>query len=54
MSAFNTLTIAHRFIEERLVPGSFCIDATAGRGYDTAFLCRLTGPAGKVLAFDIQ
>ncbi len=54
MSALNTLAIAHRFIEEHLTPGGFCIDATAGRGYDTAFLCRLTGPAGKVLAFDIQ
>lgn len=35
-------------------PGNFCIDATAGKGNDTEFLCRLVGTAGQVLAFDIQ
>lgn len=50
----NTLGIAHEFLRQRIQPGSFCIDGTAGRGRDTAFLCRLTGPTGKVLAFDIQ
>ena len=54
MPALNTLGIAHRFIQEHLSPGGFCIDATAGRGYDTAFLCQIVGPAGRVLAFDIQ
>ena len=50
----NTLGLAHRFLEERVQPGDLCIDATAGRGRDTALLCRLVGEAGRVLAFDIQ
>lgn len=53
-SSFNTLTVAHRFLEEHIQPGSFCIDATAGRGNDTLLLCRLVGETGQVLAFDIQ
>ena len=31
-----------------------CVDATCGNGGDTAFLCGLTAPAGRVLAFDVQ
>lgn len=27
---------------------------TAGRGRDTAYLCELVGPCGRVIAFDIQ
>ena len=50
----NTLSMVHRFLEQSVKPGSFCIDATAGKGRDTALLCRLTGDAGRVLAFDIQ
>lgn len=50
----NTLGIAHKIIEEKVKPGDFCIDATAGRGHDTAFLCSLVGESGKVIAFDIQ
>ncbi|RPF42367.1 putative rRNA methylase [Hydrogenoanaerobacterium saccharovorans] len=50
----NTLGLAHKFIAEHVKPGGFCIDATAGRGGDTAFLCGLVGKTGKVLAFDIQ
>lgn len=53
-SSFSALTLAHRFISENVRPGDFCIDATAGRGHDTAFLCRQVGTGGKVLAFDIQ
>lgn len=53
-SSLNTLTIAHRFIREHIKPGALCIDATAGRGNDTALLCELAGEAGKVIAFDIQ
>ena len=44
----------HRFILDQVRPGSLCIDATMGNGSDTEFLCRLAGPAGRVLAFDIQ
>ncbi|MBZ4670449.1 MAG: hypothetical protein PWQ76_407 [Clostridiales bacterium] len=52
--SFSALSLAHKFISENVKPGDFCIDATAGRGNDTAFLCRLVGDSGKVLAFDIQ
>ena len=50
----NTLAMVHAFLRSHLRPGALCIDATAGRGRDTALLCRLAGPAGRVLAFDIQ
>lgn len=50
----NTLGLAHDFLRRQVKPGAVCIDATAGRGRDTALLCRLAGPVGRVLAFDIQ
>ena len=50
----NTLMIAHRFIREHVKPGALCIDATAGRGNDTALLAELAGEEGKVIALDIQ
>ena len=50
----NTLGAVHDFLGRYVQPGSFCIDATAGKGRDTALLCRLAGPTGRVLAFDIQ
>ena len=50
----NALSLAHKFIKENVKPGDFCIDATAGRGKDTAFLCSLAGETGRVVALDIQ
>lgn len=50
----NTLDVVHDFLRRQVKPGAFCIDATAGKGRDTALLCRLTGPMGRVLAFDVQ
>ena len=50
----NTLAMVHTFLKEHVRPGALCIDATAGRGRDTALLCRLAGNEGRVLAFDIQ
>lgn len=50
----NTLSMIHAFLERHVRPGAFCIDATAGKGRDTALLCRLAGPGGRVLAFDVQ
>lgn len=50
----NTLSMVHDFLKQHVRPGAFCIDATAGKGRDTALLCRLSGPSGHVLAFDIQ
>lgn len=51
---FNALTLSHKILSEHIKPGDLCIDATAGRGRDTAFLCGLVGESGKVIAFDIQ
>lgn len=50
----NALALTHRFLKEHVRPGSLCIDATAGRGRDTEFLCTLVGSTGHVLTFDIQ
>ena len=50
----NTLGVVHDFLKRFVKPGSFCIDATAGKGRDTALLCQLCGESGRVLAFDIQ
>lgn len=50
----GVLDLAHKFLREHVKPGDLCIDATAGRGFDTKLLCELTGETGKVIAFDIQ
>lgn len=44
----------HQFLKNYVSPGDICIDATAGRGMDTLFLCKLVGENGKVFSFDIQ
>ncbi|SDA19668.1 Putative rRNA methylase [Ruminococcus sp. YE71] len=53
-SQFGTVQLAHEFLAAHVKEGDLCIDCTAGRGNDTAFLCGLVGESGKVLAFDIQ
>ena len=50
----NTLGLAHQLLADHVPVGGFCVDATAGKGRDTAFLCSLVGITGRVLAFDIQ
>ena len=50
----NTLSMVHAFLNQHISPGAFCIDATAGKGRDTALLCRLAGESGHVVAFDVQ
>lgn len=50
----SAVSLTHEFLASRLAPGGFFIDATCGNGHDTAFLCRLAGPTGRVLALDIQ
>mgnify|MGYP000016635756 CR=1 FL=1 len=49
---------AVRFVQDYLAAHlphpKLCIDATCGNGGDTAFLCRLAGPEGRVVGFDIQ
>jgi hypothetical protein len=37
-----------------LSPGGLAVDLTAGRGRDTLALARAVGPAGQVVAFDLQ
>lgn len=50
----NALTLVHNTIEKYVGEGALCIDATAGRGFDTLFLKKLVGEQGRVIAFDIQ
>lgn len=52
--SINTIRLLHQSLQLSIKEGAFCIDATAGKGHDTVFLANLTGPAGKVLAMDIQ
>lgn len=50
----NTVYLAQDWMKRFIHSGDLCIDATAGRGNDTAFLCELVGETGKVIAFDVQ
>lgn len=50
----NSLGLTHWMMAERIKPGDLCIDATAGKGRDTLFLCSLVGETGRVLAMDVQ
>ena len=50
----NALYIVHEIVKKYTTQGAVAVDATAGRGYDTAFLCDVVGEGGKVYAFDIQ
>ncbi len=54
MTSFSALDIINRVIDEQVQEGDLCIDATAGRGFDTLHLCQLVGDSGHVTAFDIQ
>lgn len=44
----------HEIIRSQAQKNGVYIDATMGKGNDTAFLCELAGEEGKVYAFDIQ
>jgi predicted methyltransferase len=46
--------LAHHAVRAVLGPGDVAVDATAGNGHDTRFLCDLVGPTGHVFAFDVQ
>lgn len=54
MKRYQITEWCHHFMEDHVKAGDLCIDATAGNGNDTVFLCRLVGEDGKVIAFDIQ
>lgn len=51
---FQITQFCHNFVENYIEEGDICIDATAGNGNDTEFLCKMVGATGKVYAFDIQ
>lgn len=46
--------LLHSLLSGCIAPGDLAIDATAGNGHDTVFLARAVGPAGRVIAIDIQ
>lgn len=50
----NLTQLAHEAVRQVVQPGDVVVDATAGNGHDTLFLSELAGPAGRVLAFDLQ
>ena len=54
MKRFQITEYCHGMIEAFGNEPKVCIDATMGNGVDTAFLCRIAGAEGKVIAFDIQ
>lgn len=54
MSLKRVLPYTKSLLQEAVAPGDHVVDGTAGNGHDTLFLAELTGPAGKVYAFDIQ
>lgn len=47
----NALRLTHEVLRAKVKADDVVIDATAGRGYDTSFLCELSN---NVTAFDIQ
>lgn len=51
---FQITEYCHHFLEDYIQEGDICVDATAGNGNDTEFLCHKVGKSGKVYAFDIQ
>lgn len=46
--------LAQERILEVIDSGDVVVDATVGRGFDTTFLSRKVGPAGRVIGFDVQ
>jgi 16S rRNA C1402 N4-methylase RsmH len=50
----NAVETAHALLQQHLQPQMIAIDATAGNGHDTLFLCQTVTELGQVYAFDIQ
>ena len=51
---YQITEFCHSMVRPHIQKGDFCIDATAGNGYDTEFLCRAVSQEGFVLGVDIQ
>ena len=43
MKRYQITEWCHHFMENHVKEGDLCIDATAGNGNDTLFLCELVG-----------
>ncbi len=52
--SYQITDFCHRFLQGYVMENDCCVDATAGNGNDTEFLCRMAGSGGRVYAFDIQ
>lgn len=52
--SYQITEFCHHFLQDYIMEGDCCVDATAGNGRDTEFLCHMSGAKGKVYAFDIQ
>ena len=52
--SYQITEFCRRFLEDYITENDCRVDATAGNGNDTEFLCRMAGPGGKVYGFDIQ
>lgn len=52
--SYQITELCHRVLQDYILENDCCVDATAGNGRDTEFLCRMVGNGGKVYAFDIQ
>jgi len=46
--------LAHTLLRDAIREGDTVVDATCGNGHDTVFLAQCVGPAGRVIAYDIQ
>jgi len=44
----------HQALNQIVLHGDSCIDATAGNGHDTVVMAQLVGPTGQVVSIDIQ
>lgn len=51
---YTIVEYVHDFLRNRINKGDLCIDATAGNGYDTKYLCEQVGEIGRVISIDIQ
>lgn len=54
MTHISLVEQTQQLIAPYLSSGDCAIDATAGNGYDTAFLAKKVGPHGHVYVFDLQ
>ena len=54
MRQARVTSMAQELWQQVVQPGDCVVDATCGRGHDTAWLAQAVGPSGTVHAFDIQ